>query len=78
MDSPNIIQSGVDFVNKIKKIIVETPSFNANTIYNADQSGFQLEMHFGRSYAFKGNVYFDIVVLVYICTDVRTQIYTRR
>lgn len=43
-----------DFSQSIKEIIRSNANYSEYKIFNADQSGFNLEMHTGRTLSFKG------------------------
>lgn len=51
LEAPQVRQSGVDFVNRIKPLI---PIYGEENVYNTDQSGFKLELYSGRTLEEKG------------------------
>lgn len=51
VEKDKLEKEAVDFVNNVKTIITQVGEEN---VFNSDQSGFNLEMHTGRTLSFKG------------------------
>ena len=58
-DSKDLTKTAEDFINNVKSVINE---IGLKNVYNLDQSGFQFEMHFGRTLANQGSKEIECVV----------------
>lgn len=58
-DSADLQQSANDFLGRVKPFIEQ---FGSENVYNSDQSGFQLEIHSGRSLSNQGEKKIERVV----------------